>query len=315
MSTVPVAPLDEEETIVAPPAMAVPEHLHAYLWMLAGAVAFAFMGTLTHRAGQDLDWRLVALTRAGLALVFASTLAVRNKSRLIVLGSPTVWMRSLAGSTSLLCTFYALTQLPTAECLTLTNMFPLWVVLLSWPMLGQLPSLASTLAAALAVAGVAVMGMGEIVPKTTGWTPAYLVALFASVTSAIAMIGLHRLRHLAPTAIVAHFSGVGVIFCLGSIFAPGVAAIHINTVTPVTVLSLLGVGLMATAGQLSITRAFAAGPPDKVSVVALTQVVFALGLDLAIWGHPFHVAKFVGMLLILLPTAWVMTRRKRSREQ
>ena len=49
-------------------------------------------------------------------------------------------MRSIAGSISLVCGFYAMTHYPVSEVLTLTNMFPLWVAVLSLPLLGEWPS-------------------------------------------------------------------------------------------------------------------------------------------------------------------------------
>src|SRR5438034_7072386 len=49
-------------------------------------------------------------------------------------------MRSIAGSISLVCGFYAMTHYPVSEVLTLTNMFPLWVAVLSLPLLGHWPS-------------------------------------------------------------------------------------------------------------------------------------------------------------------------------
>jgi len=75
---------------------------------------------------------------------------------------------------------------------------------------------------------------------------------------------------------------------------------------------LVDVGLAATFGQLLLTRAFAAGPPSRVSVVGLTQVVFALGLDVLFWGHQVTTQKILGMLLILGPTAWLLTQPRRS---
>ena len=43
---------------------------------------------------------------------------------------------------------------------------------------------------------------------------------------------------------------------------------------------MLGVGVTATFGQMCLTRAFTAGDPAKVSVICLTQVVFAFALHL-----------------------------------
>ncbi len=69
---------------------------------------------------------------------------------------------------------------------------------------------------------------------------------------------------------------------------------------------LSGVGLCATIGQIYLTKAFAAGPPAKVSVVALTQVVFALVLEKLFGDHQFGVVTLAGMVLVMAPTAWLL---------
>ena len=50
-------------------------------------------------------------------------------------------------------------------------------------------------------------------------------------------------------------------------------------------LQLLGVGLSATVGQIFLTKAFTVGPPAQLSVVGLSQVVFALLLEVVLWGR------------------------------
>ena len=72
-------------------------------------------------------------------MTFAATLAVGGGARLVFFRPARLWMRSLAGSISLFCGFYAMTHYPVSEVLTLTNMFPLWLAVLSWPLLGQSP--------------------------------------------------------------------------------------------------------------------------------------------------------------------------------
>jgi drug/metabolite transporter (DMT)-like permease len=76
------------------------------------------------------------------------------------------------------------------------------------------------------------------------------------------------------------------------------------------VLMLLGVGGTATIGQLLLTKAFAAGPPAKVSVVGLTQIVFSMCFDIVLWGRTFSPLTLAGMVFIIAPTAWVMLARK-----
>src|SRR5262249_3574504 len=101
--------------------------------MLLGSMAFAVMGTLAHALGSSCDWRIIALARSSLALVFGAVLALTAGVQLVFLRPRTLWMRSIAGSFSLVGTFFALTRLPVSDVLTLTNMFPIWVAVLSWP--------------------------------------------------------------------------------------------------------------------------------------------------------------------------------------
>ena len=76
------------------------------------------------------------------------------------------------------------------------------------------------------------------------------------------------------------------------------------------VLYLLGVGLTATVGQIFLTQAFAAGSPARVSVVGLTQIVFALVLEVVFVGHRVEPLGLLGMALVVGPTAWLMTEQQ-----
>src|SRR5262245_22738105 len=131
------------------PTAAVP-----YASMLVAAVAFAAMGSLAHALGGSCNWQVVALARTGLARVFATALTKTAGPRLVFLTPRTLWVRSLAGSVSLVCTFFALARLPVAEVLTLTNVFPIWVALLSWPVLGERPTKEAWIAIAVGLTGV-----------------------------------------------------------------------------------------------------------------------------------------------------------------
>src|SRR5262249_57468002 len=106
-----------------------------------------------------------------------------------------------------------------------------------------------------------------------------LLALVSSMFTAIAMIGLHRLQDIDTRAIVVHFSGVALLFVLASFV---IFERHLPLTAVLDgpcLLMLLGVGLAATSGQMFLTKAFAAGPPAKVSVVGLTQIVYAMALE------------------------------------
>ncbi|MHB1034121.1 MAG: DMT family transporter [Pirellulales bacterium] len=277
-----------------------------YAWMLVGAWAFASMGTLAHALGPYCDWQVIALARTFLALVFAATLARVAGAKLVFFRPRTLWMRSIAGSISLVGTFYALTRLPVGDVLTLTNMFPIWVGVLSWPLLGVAPPWQIWPAVVCGVVGVVLIQQ----PHLAEGNFASLVALGCSFTTAVAMIGLHRLHEIDTRSVVVHFSAVSLLFCVAAMFAFDRGPAPADAAAGWTLAMLLGVGVTATIGQICLTKAFASGPPAQVSVVSLTQVGFGMAYDVLVWNRTFSSLTLVGTALVVAPTAWLLVRRE-----
>jgi drug/metabolite transporter (DMT)-like permease len=279
--------------------------------MLFGAMAFSIMAALAHALGERLPWQLIATVRTALAFTFASLLAIRGGARLVLFHPRTLWVRSLAGSVSLVCTFFALSRLPVADVLTLTNVFPVWVALLSWPLLGESPTKEAWIAIGVALVGVVLVQQ----PHFQGDSLPAMAALLSSFSTAISMLGLHRLQQVDPRAVVAHFSGVAFVVCLVSWALAPAAPVTAAALGGGALVMLLGVGLSATTGQLFLTKAFAAGPPAKVSVVALTQVGFGMIFDVLVWQHSFSTVTLVGMALVMAPTAWMLVSQGRPQAE
>jgi len=277
-----------------------------YLLMLCGAFAFSLMGIFTHAAARVFDWQVIALARSGTALVLALALATAAGTPLVFLRPRTLWIRSIAGSLSVLCNFFALAHMNVADALALTNMFPVWIAVLSWPVLGRVPGRDVWLSVGCAMAGVALM----LKPTGEGGLGTLLAAT-GSVTSAVALMGLHRLRHIAANAVVVHFSAVSVVILTGLwLIVPATRPLQ---TLPDQLLSdgwlLLGVGLGATVGPLMLTKAFAVGAPARVSIVALSQVVFAMVIESLLWQRTYDPMTLTGILMVLGPTGWMLLRR------
>jgi drug/metabolite transporter (DMT)-like permease len=284
-----------------------------YLWMLASCLALAGMNQLAHQLRETCDWRLVALSRAALAFVFAVGLAKASGARLVFLKPAALWVRGAASSVSLLCTFFALARLRTAEVNTLTNTTPIWVALLSWPVLRQRPGMAAWMAAVFGVLGVVLIQWPHL-GGGGGSGVAVAACLLAALTSAIAMLGLNRLGGVDPWAIVVHYSGVATVVVAGVCFVgepPDLAPLR----EAKAIWLLLAVGVTATVGQVCVTKAYATGQPARVAVVGLMQIVFALGLDVVFIGPRVHPATLAGIALVLAPTAWMMAARARRQPE
>jgi drug/metabolite transporter (DMT)-like permease len=274
--------------------------------MLASSLAFSWMGTLTKLAGQGCSWQATAIVRCLLPLLLVTGWTWAAGVRLVVWGTPTLWMRSLAGSCSLVGTFYALNLLPLSEVYTVANMFPIWVALLSWPVLGRMPALSVWLCVLSGVLGVVFIEQ----PRFLAGDYTVLVVVATSLFTALAMLGLHHLQDIDPRAIVVHFSATALGFAVvAALVFPALptpqpfAAAHAA--------ELLGVGLCATVGQYFLTRAFTSGEPARLSVVSLTQIVFVLGLEFVVLGEALAPEKLLGIPLILGPSTWLMYRQAR----
>jgi drug/metabolite transporter (DMT)-like permease len=240
-----------------------------------------------------------------LAFTFAATLALASGVKLVWWRPRTLWLRSLSGSVSLVCSFYAMTHMPVADVLTLTNMFPIWVALLSWPMFGEAPPGYVWIAVAGGVIGVVLIQE----PQLDEGSFTTLIALASSFTTALAMIGLHRLHGIDPRAVVVHFSAVSMFFCVAALLVSRPQDTEWSAaVSGGPLLMLVGVGLTATIGQLFLTKAFAAGPPAQVSVVGLSQIIFALLLEVVCFHRELNAKMLLGMALVIGPTAWVTLR-------
>jgi len=281
----------------------------ASLWMLSGAASFATMGAFAHALGSRCDWLMVAAVRVLMMLVSAIVLAKAAGAKLVFLKPRTLWIRSCAGSFSLVCNFYALSHLPVADAITLSNVHPLWIVLVPSLIRMRLPSPAEILSVGIGLVGVALIQR----PQLGGDRLAVLVALLSSVSTAVAMMGLHRLRGVDPRAVVAHFAGVA---CVASIawLAFRWAQVATGTYDTTTILLLLGVGISGTLGQVSLTRAYSAGRPARVAVVGLSQVAFGLGFDVLLWHRVLTPATLLGFVLVMAPATWLSARTARRRE-
>jgi drug/metabolite transporter (DMT)-like permease len=156
----------------------------------------------------------------------------------------------------------------------------------------------------------AVVGVGMIQqPHFAEGNFVLFLALFSSLSTAVAMIGLNQLQGIDVRAIVVHFSAVSVLFCLAALGTEALTVPELIFPRGPALWMLLGVGLTATVGQLCLTKAFASGPAAKVSVVGMSQIVFAMVLEILVLSRTFNGITLFGMALVVTPCCWLMLAR------
>jgi drug/metabolite transporter (DMT)-like permease len=273
--------------------------------MLWASLAFAVMAAVSHLAGERCDWQLVVVARAAVAFCFSLLIAKAFGVKLVLFGSRTLWVRSLAGSTGMLCNFYALAHLPVSDTLTLMNTAPIWVTLFLWLVFKQKPTPGIAMAVLTSVIGIVLIQQ----PHFQDGKFACLMALCGAFCTSIAMLGLNRLHHIDPRAIVVHFSGVASVATILFLLATNLKDHSAQLSDKFTLLLLVLVGMAGVAGQIGMTQAFAKGHASKISVVALSQILFGLVFDVLFWNHPLNAVSLLGMVLVIVPTAWLILGR------
>jgi drug/metabolite transporter (DMT)-like permease len=286
--------------------------------MFIGSVFFAAMGLFTESLADEYSFTWIAAIRSAIATCLAAMLVVYHGAKFAFFRPASLWMRSLAGCAAMLCIFFAMTHFDVAVVLSLSSMYPIWVALLGWPLLGLWPTRDTWIALAISTVGMWLIYASATSGKSDLQTHAHYLphlaiplAALASMLSAIALIGLHRVKELDPRAVVTHFSAVSTAISFAAwgllpqsqIFAPRVNDSQWR---------LLAVGVTAMLGQLFLTKAFSAGRPARISVIGLSQVAVAAGYKWVAEGHIPAPLGCIGMFMVLGSTMWVMINGRKE---
>ena len=212
--------------------------------------------------------------------------------------------RSLAGVLSLGAWFYSIAYLPLATAMTLNYMSSVWVAsfvvggaLIAWsPRSGAaLPPGQGTLALTVLAgfAGVVMLLRPNIAPAEMF---AGVIGLLSGLVSAIAYLSVMTLGRLGEPDTRTVFY-----FALGSAVAGG-AAMLVTGVSPwnwMHALWLLPVGLLASLGQLCMTRAYSRGATLVVANLQYSGIVFGGLYSLLLFDDHIPLIGWAGMALIL----------------
>jgi drug/metabolite transporter (DMT)-like permease len=271
--------------------------------MVAASTAFAVMYALTTSLGRaGVPWALIGFVRAVVGLVASVGLARARGASLRVFGRRAMWIRSLAGSASSLCIFYAVTHMPLSDAMALIHATPLWIALAARVALREAAGRAVSLA--LVLGGVSIILIER--PSIEIGNIAGAVALAAGILAAIAMVSLRRLSGETPEAVVVHFSAVSTVVMAGTAYILWAETVVASAPSALSIAGLLGVGLAAALGQLLQTRAYAVDRAARVGATGWLQVLLALLIDLLVLGRDLQPSTLLGVGLMVAAGAILM---------
>ncbi len=290
------------------------------LWMLLGAFFFATMAVCVKIASAWFNSAELVCYRGLLSLLLLWGLARHQKQSLATRYPGMHAWRSFVGVLSLGAWFYAIAGLPLATAMTLNYMSSVWIAafllggaLLVWspatgtgPLLRQGPLTLAVLA-----------GFGGVVltlqpTMTRDQLLAGLVGLSSGLTAALAYLQVMALGKLGEpeTRVVFYFAlASAVAGALGMVF------MGVSPWAWPQALWLLPVGLLATLGQLCMTRAFSHGATLVVACLQYSGIVFGVLYGLILFGDDIPISGWLGMGLILVSGIAATALRARAAPQ
>jgi drug/metabolite transporter (DMT)-like permease len=260
--------------------------------MALAQLLFALMGVAARIGGRSIPWQEVGASRFAAGAVTAYVVARLRGQSLRITHVREAWMRSLFGTLSAAGTFfvYAAPGLPIGDAITLLSTSPIFVALVSAPLLGERVKPGIALALVLGFSGIVLVAQpsfstgGHLVAAGTG----------AALAAAMAMVWLRRIGpNESSEAIVLHFMCVGFAAML-------LASLPVwKTPSARDALTLTFMGLSGGLAQIAMTRAYTLEHAARVSAMTFSSVVFMRLLALPIFGEVPSPRQAAGSILVI----------------
>lgn len=261
-------------------------------WMLTAQALFAVMSIGPRLIGRAVPWQEVCASRMIVAAVLAFVFAKVRRTSLAVTNLKYAWLRSIFGTLAAAGTFYVLAApgLALGDAVTLFAVSPIFVAILSWPLLGERVRASVAIGMVFAFAGVVFVARPSF--QTAPWVVS--IGALTALGSALAMMWLRKIGPgESPEAIVFHF------MCVGSV-AMVLASIPVWKMPDTRSLVFMATtGLSGGLAQLALTRAYSSDNAARVSVMGYSNIVFVRALALPVFGELPSLAQIAGSLLVI----------------
>jgi drug/metabolite transporter (DMT)-like permease len=204
--------------------------------------------------------------------------------------------------------FMAFPALPLAEAIALYFMVPLFITVMSGPLLGETVSFKAWVAVGLGLSGVFVIlkpGMGL-------FEPAALLSLVSAATYAYAMILARKHGANVPATVMTFYQNavylvgallIAVVVMVLGIKPPGHPSLDFLVrgwaVPPIYDLALMGLcGVIAAFGSTLLSQAYRTGQANVVTPFEYTGMIWGVVFGFLFFGEVPKWTTFVGMAMI-----------------
>ncbi len=274
------------------------------LFMLLSELAFVLMGTQIRAVSASMPNEMVVFFRNLIGIQILLPLLWQHGLSSLRTAHPGLHLfRGLAGISAMYCFFYAIAHLPLANAMILKMTAPLFIPLIAWLWLKERLNAMIGVVVLLGFVGVLLI----LKPDPGQFTADERVALIALAGGFFAALAKTTVKKLTgsenPMVIVFYFALTGLTVSA----IP--AWIAWKTPQGVEWLHLLGVGLLASLGQVLMTRAYSHAPASQISHYSYSSILFASAIGWLLWGEWMDGWAWLGAGLVALSGMLLIRRR------
>ncbi|MBO5944128.1 MAG: DMT family transporter [Clostridia bacterium] len=276
------------------------------IYIIISAFFFALMGLFVKLSG-DLPIIQKSFFRNAVACAFAFFLITKNKEWALPKGKNVGYLliRAVAGTSGILCNFYALSNMNLADASMLNKLSPFFAVIFSLFMLKEKANLKQIFAVTMAF-------IGALFVMKPSFSFEGLPAFMGFLGGLGAGLAYACVRKLTQNG----FKGSLIIFYFSAFSCLVTLPWLIFDFTPMSAtqwLYLLLAGLSASGGQYFITTAYSKAPAKEISIYDYSQIIFTTLLSFVVFGDLPDVLSFIGYGIIIAAAvfnAWNSLRKK-----
>ena len=266
------------------------------IFLMFGAnLSFSIMAALV-RALSDFNAYTTTLFRFLVGVVFICTLAMSGKISLTFVNTRGLFIRGLTGGFSTALVFFSIGKLGLIKTGFIFNTYPVFAAIFGVIFLKDSISIRKWFALAAALIGMMLLlhdrNSSGIIPLSFGRYE--LLALTGTMLAGLTIVIIKKLHDTESTVAIFFAQclvGIGVVA-----FPASVGTLHIS---PVTLVILLSIGILATTGQLMLTRSYRFISISTGSLIVMSGPLLNCIAGIVIFKEPFTLPMALGSAIML----------------
>ena len=266
------------------------------------ALLFSLMGVGIREVSLSVNNESVVFFRNLVGVLFFLPLILfKGLAPLRTQRLPAHLWRTTYGLAAMYCFFYAIAHLPLADAMLFTYSAPVFTPLIARWLLKEPLTKRMLVATAIGLVGVLLVAK----PSSALLSGQALIGIAASLLAAFAFVSIRQMSDTEPAfRIVFYFS----------LFSALISVIPLSwswqPLSSHDLWLLLIVGLLATASQIVMSKAYGLAPPGLIGPVAYLAIVFAGAIAWLRWGETPDLGSLIGAALIFSASLLSIQRRR-----